>query len=171
MNDKDLISKETATLTIPAFCNTPEIILDITKIKEGENRFIEAKVVNGATYSDLEYSFNEGYRQAKQNLSTVRYQISMAKKEIRRIKSEYLLDEYPEFIKERKIKDSTATKEAFLEQKEEYVAAMDRLALLEAMECSFEGKIKVFENVCKYMRKEIQIQLRSGAIDDNKYIR
>jgi hypothetical protein len=171
MIDSAMVKKETAVLTIPAFGNTPEIKLDVTNIKEGENRFLEAKVVNGGTYADLEYSFNEGYRQAKKHLSTIMYQIAMSEKEIRRVKSECLLDEYPDFLKENKIKDSTATKEAYLERKIEYVNAMDRLAMLKAMECLFEGKVKVFENVCRFMRKEIDLQRSSGAIDSNKYMR
>ena len=140
-------------------------------MKEGEDRFLEARVVNGGTYSSLEYVFNEGYRQARQHLSTIMYQVAMTDKEIRRIKSECLLDEYPDFLKTTKTKDSTATKEAFLERKEGYTTAMDRLAMLKAMEALFEGKIKVFENVCRYMRKEIDIQLRSGVMNDNKYVR
>ena len=165
MNNGAIVQSEKYTITIPAFKNIPQLILDISKIKEGENRFLEAKIVNGATYSDLEYCFNEGYRQAKKHLSTVMYQIAMAKKAIRQVKSEYLLDKYPDFLKENRIKDSTATKEAYLEKKEEYVAALDRLALLNSLECLLEGKVKVFENVCRFMRKEIDLQIRSGNID------
>ena len=95
----------------------------------------------------------------------------MTQKAIRQIKSQYLLDEYPDFLRDSKVKDSTATKEAFLERKEDYVKAMDRLALLNAIESLFDGKIKVFENVCRFMRKEIDIQMRSGCIDSNKYVR
>ncbi len=170
MADGVVTRPDVAVITIPAFGDVGAIQLDISKIKEGENRFLETRVVNGATYSDLEYTFNEGYRQAKTHLSTVGYQIAMTKKSIRKIKSEYLLDEYQAFLKESKIKDSVAIKEAYLEKKEDYVEAMDRLAMLEAMECLFEGKIKVFENVCRFMRKEIEIQKSSGAINSNKYI-
>ena len=99
------------------------------------------------------------------------YQISMAEKQLRKVKSEYLLDDYPEFLKEKKMKDSVAVREAYLETKPDYAAATDRIAMLKAMECLFEGKVKVFENVCRYMRKTIDIQLRSGVIDHNKYMR
>lgn len=171
MDDSALAIKRVATLTIPKFGDVGEIKLDITKVSEAESRFIEAKVVNGGTYADLEYCFNEGYRQAKKHLSTIMYQIAMAKKAIRTVKSRYLLDEYPEFLKDSGIKDSTATKEAYLESKVEYVEAMDRLAMLEAMECLMEGKVKVLENVCRFMRKEIDLQRSSGSIDKNKYMR
>ena len=63
----DLVTKKEFKLTIPPFRDIPEITLDISKVKEGEDRFLEARVVNGGTYSSLEYVFNEGYRQARQH--------------------------------------------------------------------------------------------------------
>ena len=159
-----------AELTIPEFGSTPAITLDVTKIKEGEKRLVEAKVVNPGTYSDLEYVFNEGYRQAKTHLSQVGYEITVAKKALRTAKSKYLLDEYPEFLKENKLKDNASVRDAFLERQDEYVAAQDRIDMLTALESLLEGKIKVFENVCRYMRKEMDIVIRSG-IDPNKYVR
>lgn len=161
---------ERAELTIPEFGSTPPITLDITSIKEGESRLIEAKVVNPGTYSDLEYVFNEGYRQAKSHLSQVGYEITRAKKALRDAKSRYLLDEYPEFLKENKLKDNASIRDAFLERQKEYVSSQDRIDMLTALESLLEGKIKVFENVCRYMRKEMDIVIRSG-IDPNKYIR
>lgn len=161
---------ERAELTIPEFGSTPKITLDITKIKDGERRLIEAKVVNPGTYSDLEYCFNEGYREAKAHLSLVGYEITRAKKALRDAKSKYILDEYPEFLKEHKLKDNATVRDAYLEKQSDYVAAQDRIDMLTAMEHLLEGKIKVFENVCRYMRKEMDIIIRSG-VDPNKYVR
>lgn len=161
---------ERAELTIPEFGSTPAISLDISKIKEGENRLIEAKIVNPGTYSDLEYTFNEGYRQAKTHLSQVGYEITRAKKAVRDAKSRYLLDEYPGFLKENKLKDNASIRDAFLERQKDYVDAQDRIDMLTALESLLEGKVRVFENVCRYMRKEMDIVVRSG-IDPNKYVR
>jgi hypothetical protein len=161
---------ERAELTIPEFGSTPSITLDISKIKNGESRLIEAKIVNPGTYSDLEYVFNEGYRQAKTNLSQVGYEITRARKALRDAKSKYLLDEYVDFLKENGLKDNASIRDAFLERQKEYVAAQDRIDMLTALESLLEGKVKVFENVCRYMRKEMDIVIRSG-VDPNKYIR
>lgn len=161
---------ERAELTIPAFGSTPELKLDITSIKEGEKRLIEAKVVNGGTYSELEYVYNEGYRQAKKHLSHIGYEITRAKKAQREAKSRAILDDYPEFLKENKLKDNATVRDAFLERRPDYVAAQDRIDMLVAMESLLDGKIRVFENVCRYMRKEMDIMIRSG-IDPNKYVR
>ena len=161
---------ERAELTIPEFGSTPELKLDFTAIKEGENRLIEAKVVNGGTYSELEYTYNEGYRQAKRHLSHIGYEITRAKKAVREAKSKAILDLYPDFLKEAKLKDNATVRDAFLERQSDFVAAQDRVDMLTAMESLLEGKIKVFENVCRYMKKEMDLIIRSG-IDPNKYVR
>ena len=171
-DDKQLLPSdfnERLGLTIPAFETRPEVVMDFSKIREGEKRIYEARTVNPATYNELEFTMNEGYREAKANLIVVGYELMQANKIIRQIKSEYLLDEYPTFLKENKIKDNTAMREAFLERQPRYVEANDRLMMLQAMEGSLEGKIKVFENVCRYMKKTMDILIRSGSIDSNKY--
>jgi len=159
---------EESVLVIPAYDSRPAIALDFSKIKEGESRLIEAKTVNPATYTDLEFSFNDGYREAKSGLSIIGYEIAQAERIIRRIKSEYLLDDYPAFIKERKLNDNSANREAFLESQPNYVDAVERLNMFKALESFLDGKIKVFENVCRYMKKSMDLIIRSG-IDPNKY--
>lgn len=156
-------------LIIPEFGSTPAIPLDVSAIKEGESRLIEAKVVNGGTYNELEYTFNEGYRQAKRHLSVIGYQITQAKKAQRAAKSKAILDEYPDFLKDSKLKDNATVRDAYLERQSDYVTSQDRIDMLTALECLIEGKIKVFENVCRYMKKQMDITIRSG-IDSNKYV-
>ena len=155
--------EERAELTLPPFGSRPPIVMDISKIREGEKRLIEAKVVNGATYSELEYTYNEGYREAKKYLSVIGYELTRAQKALRDAKSEFLLDRYPEELKKIELKDSVSLREAFLEKEPNYVAAQDRIDMLKAIESLLEGKIKVFENVCRYMKKQIDIENRSGT--------
>ncbi len=174
MNEIGLpVKKDRVELTIPAFNSIPEIVLDVTCIKEGENRLVEAKIVNGATYNELEYVFNEGYREAKKHLSVIGYQITRAKKALRDARAEALIDRFGGFLKKQELKDTVSMrvlmKDAFIQTQPDYVAAQDRIDMLEAMEALIEGKIKVFENVCRYMRKQIDIDIRSGVINGNKY--
>lgn len=159
---------ETKELVIPAYDERPALSLDFTRIREAEIRLLEARVVNPATYSDLEFCFNEGYREAKKNMTEVAYEITQAEKIMRRIKSEFLLDEYPGFLKETKIKDNAAIRDAYLERQKPYVDAVDRINMLKAVESLLEGKVKVFENVCRYMKKSMDLIIRSG-INSNKY--
>jgi hypothetical protein len=159
---------EKAELTIPKFGNLPEMTFDISKVREGERRLIEAKYVTVSTFLELQYTFNESYRQARQHLTAIGYQITVTKKEINKIKALYIFDEYQDYLKSKKMKDSTDIREAYLSTKEDYSQVTDRLALLEATESLFEGKIKVFENVCQYCRKEMDLNNRSG-MNSNKY--
>ena len=161
---------ERAEINIPAFGSMSELILDVSSIKTAENRLIEAKVVNPGTYNELEYCFNEGYRQAKRNISEIGYQITRAKKALREAKSRAILDEYPEFLRENKLKDNATVRDAFLERDEDYVKAQDRVDMLTALESLMEGKVKNFENVCRYIRKQMDLVIRSG-VDPNKYVR
>ena len=169
-NDQKLPVKfaDCVEFLIPEFDTRSAISLDFTKISQGESRLIEAKAVNGATYSELEYVFNEGYREARKNLSIIGYEVAQANKRLRQVKSKAILDEYPEFLKEKGLKDNACNRDAYLEKQEEYVAAQDRLDMLKALENLTEGKIKVFENVCRYMKKEMDILIRSG-FTGNKY--
>ena len=155
-------------LAIPQFDDRPVVTLSFSGIKEGERRLIEARLVNPITYSDLEHSFGEGYREAKANLSVIGYEITQAERIFRRIRSELILDEYPEFLKEKKLKDNATIRDAFLETHKPFVDAQERINMLKAMESLMDGKIKVFENVCRYMRKQMDILIRSG-VGSNKY--
>lgn len=159
---------QTVELTIPPFQERPEIYLTFDKIDEGEKRLREAQYVNPATYSELEFTYGEGYRQAKTHITVVGYEIMQVEKIARRLKAEYLLDDYPKFLKESGIKDNASIRDAFLEKQPDYIAAIDRLNALKALEQLLDNKVKVFENVSRYMKKQMDIVIRSG-INSNKY--
>jgi len=159
-----------AELVIPQFGSLPQMTLDLTKIKEGEDRLYEAQTVTAMSYSNLEYVYNEGYREAKRHLSQVGYQITRAEKALREAKSRALLDEYPVFLKDRNIKDSAQIRDAYLETVKDYTEAQDRIDMLKAVDALLDGKVKVFENTCRYLKKQMDIVLRSGT-DLNKYVR
>lgn len=156
-------------LTIPEFGSTPAQVLDISKIKEAEGRAVECRVVNPATYCDLEFTMNEAYREARKHLTSIGYQITLAKKAHRQAKSEALLDDYKDWLKESGLKDSACIRDAFLETQDSYTDAQDRIDMLTALEHYFEGKVKFFENVCRYMKKQMDL-VRSSGMDPNKYV-
>lgn len=164
MDDQNLPVKfaSTVELVVPPFLERPSLHLSFDKIDEGEIRLKEAQLVSPLTYGELEYTYGEGYRQAKKHLTVVGYEMAQAEKIIRRLKSEFLLDVYPGFLKENSLKDNASIRDAFLEKQEVYVAAMDRYNALKALEHHLENKIKVFENVSRYMKKQMDIVLRSG---------
>lgn len=162
---------DTHELVIPPFNGSQPIPLPLSSIREGERRLIEAKMVNAATYADLEYCFGEGYREAKKNISVLGYEITKAEKALREAKSIAILDDYPDFLKDKGLKDNATVRDAFLETRKDYVSAHDRIDMLKAMLDLMEGKVKVFENVSRYMKKEMDLLIRGGVIDHNKYAR
>lgn len=157
-------NQNTHALTIAPFGKSPALRLDMTKVREAEIRFIEAKTVSPSTYSDLENAFNESYRVLKSHTSNIGYQLALAEKALRQAKAEVVLGAYAEHMAGKpKYQDNADLRDAFLMKDPDYLAAMDRVAQLKAMESNFEGKIKVIENVCKYMRQKMYLISKSGV--------
>src|SRR5579863_4606385 len=151
-------------LVIASFGKSPELRLDISKIREAETRYIEAKTVNPSTFSDLEHTFNESYRNLKTHLSNVGYQLTLAEKSLREAQADVILGAYAEHLKDKpKYADNTMLKDAFLMKDTAYVAALDRINQLKALISNFEGKVKVVENVCRYMRQKMYLISKSGV--------
>lgn len=136
-----------------------------------EKRLIEAKTVNPITYADLEHCFNESYRELKKHVSTLGYQLAMAQKALEIAKANVLLDKYPDFMKDRpKSQDNGDMRQAFLMRDTDYVTALDRINQIRAIESFVDGRIKVMENVCRYMRKQMDLVLRSGLSNADLYV-
>ena len=158
-------------LVLPSFGKIPALTLEMGRIKEAEMRLIEAKTVSPITYADLEHCYNEAYRDLKRHLSSIGYQIALAQKAMEIAKADALLDKYPDFMKDRpKNQDNAATRDAFLIRDEAYVAALDRFNQLKALESNMDGKIKVMERVCSYMKKQMDLVLRSGLSGKDLYV-
>lgn len=172
MNDNNEQPKTAGTsgMVIPAFGNSKALTLDLSKTKEAEIRLIEAKTVNPSTYTDLEHCFNESYRELKRHYSTLGHELAKAEKALRLAKSVVLLDKYPEFIKDKKkTLDNSDMRDAFLIQDQDYSNALDRINMLKAMESFVDGRIKVIENVSRYMKKGMDLIIRSGLSGANLY--
>lgn len=168
MSENGLAIPVNHTLEIPAFGKSPAFSLQMGKIREAEVRFIEAKLVNPSTYSDLEHTFNEAYRDLKQHLSQVGYQLQLADKALRLAKANVILGSYAEYLKDKsKSHDNADKRDAYLIQDTDYAAALDRVNQLKALESNFEGKIKVVENVCRYMRQKMYLISKSGVPYEN----
>ena len=162
---------ENAVLVIPAFGQSPALTLAMSATREAEKRLVEAKSVNPITYVDLEHAFGESYRELKKHMSTLGYQIAMAEKALATAKSDILLYKYPDFMKDKpKTQDNADLRMAFFMRDPSYTAALDRIAQLKAFECFVDGRIKVMENVCRYMRKQMDLILRSGLSNSDLYL-
>jgi hypothetical protein len=159
-------------LVIPSFQGREEKHLILNKTREGESRLLEAKMVNPITYAELESCYNESYRELKRHLATIGFEISKAENSLETAKSNFLIDKYQEKIKDLpKSYDSADLRKAHLMKDPEYIAAKDRVDMLKAMEALLDGKIKVFERTCAFMKKKMDLILRSGLSDPKLYSR
>lgn len=173
MSGKDLtVPPQSNALEIPQFGRSPALRLEMDSIREAESRFLEAKTVSPSTYADLEHTFNESYRDLKRHLSTIGYHLTLAEKAIREAKANVILGTYAEHMQGKpKYQDNADLRDAFLIKDPDYTAALDRLNQLKALETNFDGKIKVIENVCRYMRQKMYLLSKSGAhIDPGAFI-
>lgn len=164
MNNELTTSSE--VMELPALGKTPSLRLELSNIREAEKRFLEAKTVNPSTYVDLEHTFNESYRELKRHLSNIGYQINLTDKSLREAKANVLLGTYAEVMSGKpKSHDNADLRDAYLIKDPSYSAALDRMNQLKALESMFEGKLKVIENVCRYMRQKMYLISKSGVSD------
>jgi hypothetical protein len=162
------VEENNQSLVVPAFGKSPELRLEMNKIREAESRFLEAKNVNPSNYISLEHSFNESYRDLKRHLSNIGYQLLQADKSLRQAKAEVILGSYAEFMAGKpKSHDNSDLRDAFLIKDDSYVAAVDRVSQLKALESNFEGKLKVIENVSRYVRQAMYLISKSGVPYEN----
>lgn len=157
-------------LTLPSLGSGEPVVLDLGKTRVSEERFHEAQSVSPVTYINLEHTFNESFRELKRHSATVGYQLTLADKALEQAKGEFLIDEYPEMIKDKpKSFDNADIRKAYLMRDPAYLAALDRKNQLVAIAEFLEGKIKAVENVCRYMRKEMDLIIRSGLTNKDLY--
>lgn len=159
------------TLTVPAFQKSSELVLSLNSTREGESRLLEAKMVSPITYADLESCFNEAYRELRRHLATIGYEITKAEAAVDAAKSNFIIDEYPNIVSTlpKAIQTQASTLQAHLIRNETYTTALDRVGQLKAMEALLDGKVKVFEKTCQFMRKRMDLILRSGLSNANLY--
>lgn len=156
---------ETKALSIPGLSGLMDPMnLEISAIHEAESRLIEAKSVNIATYKSLEYLYNEGYRQARQCLAAIDYQIVRAERQKEREKARVVLEVIPTKLEGKPASYNNADfRAAILSQDEQYNKISEHIEMLKASSKFFEIRISVFEKACQYMRKGIDIILRSTS--------
>lgn len=158
-------------MVLPAYGKSPALKMDMKNVRYAEQRIIEAKTVNPFTYADLEHTFNESYRDLKKHVASIGYALAMAQKSLEDAKADVILGSYADAMKDKpKSHDTLDMRNAYLTRDAAYSSALERIAQLKALEANLDGKIKVMENVCRYMRKQMDLILRSGVGNADYYI-
>lgn len=162
---------KSSLMVLPAFGKAPELKMEMSNVRYAEQRLIEAKTVNPFTYADLEHTFNEAYRDLKKHVASIGYSLAMAQKSLEDAKADVILGSYAEAMEGKpKSHDTLDMRNAYLTRDPAYSAALERIAQLKALEANMDGKIKVMENVCRYMRKQMDLILRSGMSNADYYV-
>lgn len=156
-------------MVLESFGKAKQVSLEVYNIEYALSRLVDAKTVNPITYPELEHVFNEAYRDLKKAISQVGYLLTQAQKSMEDAKADVILGSYKAYITEYPKEANADTRNAFLTRDDAYAAALDRIAQMKALESNFDGKIKVMENVCRYMRKQMDLVLRSGMSAKDYY--
>lgn len=173
-NAKDVIITSDSSgvgITISEFGRSKKAFLNLSMSKEVETRSQEIQMVNPVTFPVLEIMVTRGYQELRRNYSTVTFLLSEAEKMAEEAKADALLDHYPEFIANKpKSSDNADTRKAFLSRYEPYSKALDRIDMLKATESYLDGKIKVMEKLSSFMKKQMDLIIRSGLSGSNLYV-
>lgn len=152
------------SFSLPPVGNMASGSLDLTIIKNAEARIPEARLVNPATYGELEDCFNAAYRDLKKHMANVGYLATRQQREIDKYRGKLMISYWSEFMLGKpKGVDSTDMRNSWFMQDEQYLKELEKLDYLKSLDIFLEGRIKVMENTCRYLRKIIDLIIRSGT--------
>lgn len=146
------------TMVVPAFRHAPELRLQMASWQEAMKRFPEAKTLAAANYLDLEFTFQEAWREAKRNAIQVGDALKKAQQNVAEIKSDIILDEIPQLLQEKNLPKSANNadfRNAVISRNEEYKKAQEHVEKLEAMLEHFESHMKTMENTSRFLKKQM----------------
>jgi hypothetical protein len=139
--------------------------LSLEFTKAFESRVLDTRTVNPSTYNDLEYTLSLAYQELKGHFAEITYSLAKAEKMVDDVRAEVLLDRYPEFIKDKpRSMDTPDTRKSFVQKDEGYSKALEYRDMLKAYEMLIEGRIKAVEKISAYMKKQMDLLIRSGSM-------
>jgi hypothetical protein len=155
------------TMVVPAFKNCQELKLNVSGYKKAITSMPLVKNLVPTNYSNLEYTFQEAWREARVNAIKVGDAIKKAKQNIEEIKADIILTEIPKLLEGHpKTKDNTDFRKAVISKNENYKQASEYLEKLEALEAHFDSHMKIMENTSRFMKKQMDYYIRSGVISN-----
>jgi hypothetical protein len=147
MSDYPPRAEESIVLRVPRGsldAALPPIEFDMKLVTIAEDRLCETEHANVMTAPALSSVFNMASCKASVYSKKVAYELSKAKTLLKRRESDLLIDEWPDFMEEKKLNDSASMREAFLMKDSTYRDLIDRIDLLGAVEALLKEKKEVF---------------------------
>ena len=107
-------------------------------------------------YLDLEFAFQEAWREAKTNAIQVGDALKKARQNVSEIKADIILTEIPQLLKELpKSANNSDFRNAVIIKNEDYKKAQEHVEKLEAMLEHFESHMKIMENTSRFLKKQM----------------
>ena len=155
----------TTIMVVPAFRHCKELKLRMGGWQGAMARIHEVQNLVPANYSNLEFTMQEAWRDAKVNAIMVGDGIKRANQNIEEIKADIILDEIPKLLEEKKLAKSANNadfRRAVMAKNEDYKQALIHLEKLESMLMHFESHMKTMENTSRFMKKQMDYIIRNG---------
>jgi phytoene dehydrogenase-like protein len=145
------------TMVVPAFRHCPELRLQMTGWQTAMQRFPEAKTLAASNYLDLEFTFQEAWRESKRNAIQVGDALKKAKQNVEEIKADIIFEEIPKLMKTmpKGVTGNADFRKAVIARNEDYKKAQEHVEKLEAMLEHFESHMKIMENTSRFLKKQM----------------
>lgn len=158
------IDQKSLVMTVPGFRLCPDIKLNMSAWQVATGRLKEVQNLAAANYSNLEFCFQEAWREARANSIIIGDAIRKAKQNIEEIKADVVLTEIPELLRDSpKSANNADFRNAVLARNEQYKQANEHLDKLEAMLAHCESHMKIMENTSRFMKKQMDYFIRNGT--------
>lgn len=157
------INNNGTTMVVPAFRHCPELKLNMSGWSKAMERMPEAQRLAAANYLNLEFTFQEAWREAKSNAIAVGDAIKKAKQNVEDIKADVILTDIPALLEDKpKSANNADFRRAVLAKNEDYKKALEHLEKLEAMLEHFESHMKIMENTSRFLKKQMDYFRNTG---------
>lgn len=164
-------SKQTKMI-IPSYGHCKELVLDNGSWETAVSRLKEAQNLVPSNYSNLEFVFQEAWREARRNAINVGDAIKKAMQNIEEVKADIILVEIPEMLKTMpKGSNNADLRKAIFAKNEKYKAATEHLEKLEVLLNHFESHMKIMENTSRFLKKQMDYFIRSGSVSSGVTMR
>lgn len=152
------------TMVVPAFEYCPELRLQMIGWQEAMKRFPEAKTLAAANYLDLEFTFQEAWRESKRNAIQVGDALKKAKQYLEEVKADIILIEIPKLMEElpKSVTGNAHFRNAVIAKNETHKKAQEHVEKLEAMLEHFESHMKIMENTSRFLKKQMDYFRTNG---------
>ena len=150
-------------LVVPAFKHCPELKLSMSGWEVAMSRMKEVQNLVPANYSNLEFIFQEAWRESKKNAIAVGDAVKKARQNIEEIKADIILGEIPKLLEDLpKNANNADFRKAVMMKNTDYTSATTHLEKLEAMLEHFESHMKIMENTSRFLKKQMDYIIRNG---------